>query len=202
MRIFLKELVIFILAAFLLLGGMIGLNTIKLAPNYTAILYKTLYSLLVIACTWFAMAMVKKQFYYMVDMKPELKNAFYFIYRLLLSLIVILGILVLLDGLGIKTAPLLGFLGLGGLATALAIQDTMVNFISGIYILLEKRVQIGDRVKSGDKEGKIVKIGWRTTYLKGDDGEIIIIPNRDISQNVFINYDLGKREENFDNEPR
>ena len=74
-----------------------------------------------------------------------------------------IGILVLLESLGISISPLLTALGVGGLATALALQDTLANLFSGINTLLSKQIKIGDFVKlSTGESGHIVDMNWRS----------------------------------------
>ena len=78
--------------------------------------------------------------------------------------VVILGVLLLMSELGLKITPILTALGVGGLAVALALQDTLSNFFSGIYLLVDKPVRPGEfvRLDSGS-EGYVEAIGWRAT---------------------------------------
>jgi|GEM_PF-4614799 len=199
MRYFMKEIVWFLLGLAVLIACMLEINNLNLPVSHQVYLFKVLYFLFVVVFVWFGLAMTGKGYRYLELYRPEIQKPFYFTYRLIQIIIVVIGILTLLEGLGAKISPLLGFFGVGGLATALAIQDTLINFISGIYIVLEKRFQLGDRVKSGENEGRVINIGWRATYLKADDGSMIIIPNKDFAQNSMINYSLGERIEEVQN---
>jgi small-conductance mechanosensitive channel len=73
-----------------------------------------------------------------------------------------IGILVILHSLGISIAPLLTALGIGGLAVALALQDTLSNLFAGLHILMTRQIKPGDyiRLESGE-EGFVVDITWR-----------------------------------------
>lgn len=192
MRYFLKEILFFFLGLAVLIGLMLEVNRLDLPISHQAYLFKSLYVLFVAVFIWFALAMAGKGYQYLGLERPEMQKHFYFTFRLVQVLIVILGILTLLEGLGAKIAPLLGFFGVGGLATALAIQDSLINFISGVYIVAEKKIRLGDEIKSGDYRGRVVNVGWRSTHLKADDGSLLIIPNKDLAQNPLINYNLGK----------
>jgi len=101
------------------------------------------------------------------------------------------GILVLLDTLGISITPLLTALGVGGLAVALALQDTLGNMFAGVHILMEKSIRVGDfiRLETG-QEGCVADIGWRTTRVRMAPNNVVIIPNSKLAQSVVTNYDL------------
>jgi small-conductance mechanosensitive channel len=99
--------------------------------------------------------------------------------------------LLILKHLNVEITPLIGALGIGGLAVALALQDTLANFFSGFWIISERQVGIGDWIEiQGDNETKgiIDDIGWRTTRVKNPNNNFIIIPNSKLAQAVVINY--------------
>ena len=84
--------------------------------------------------------------------------------------------------------------GIIGLALAFAFQDIASNFISGIFISFRKPISIDDIVKVGEYLGEIKEINLRDTVLQTFQGEIVIIPNKDLFQNPIVNYSsLGKR---------
>lgn len=102
-----------------------------------------------------------------------------------------IGGLVLLNGLGVSITPILTALGVGGLAVALALQNTLSNLFAGIHILVEKPVRVGDYMRlSEGNEGFVSDIGWRTTRVRELTGNIIIIPNSKLAQSVLTNYSL------------
>ncbi len=102
-----------------------------------------------------------------------------------------IGGLVLLNGLGVSITPILTALGVGGLAVALALQNTLSNLFAGIHILVEKPVRVGDYMRLPEgQEGFVSDIGWRTTRVREVTGNIIIIPNSKLAQSVITNYSL------------
>jgi small-conductance mechanosensitive channel len=103
--------------------------------------------------------------------------------------ILLLGSLLLLDNLGVSIAPLITALGVGGLAIALALQDTLSNLFAGVHILASKKVQVGDfiRLDTGE-EGQIVDINWRNTTVQQVQNNQAIIPNARLAESVIINY--------------
>jgi small-conductance mechanosensitive channel len=103
----------------------------------------------------------------------------------------LIGGLVLLSGLGVSITPILTALGVGGLAVALALQETLSNFFAGLHLLLEKPIRVGDFVKlESGQEGYVEDIGWRTTRIRMLPNNIVVIPNSKITQSVLTNYYL------------
>ncbi|WP_297888740.1 mechanosensitive ion channel family protein [Sulfurihydrogenibium sp.] len=111
------------------------------------------------------------------------------IFILIYGLIYSLGILIILSHLNISITPILTTLGVGGLAVGLALKDTLSNIFSGLYILMEKRITIGDFIElENGKKGYVVNINWRTTTIKTLSDDIIIIPNEKLAQSIVVNY--------------
>jgi small-conductance mechanosensitive channel len=100
-----------------------------------------------------------------------------------------IGILFLLESFGVAISPLLTALGVGGLAVALALQDTLANLFSGINILVAKQIKIGDFVKlSTSEEGHVVDMNWRNTTIKTASENMIVIPNQKFASTTITNY--------------
>ena len=115
-------------------------------------------------------------------------------YGLLKGIIITIGALIVLGVLGISIAPLLTALGVGGLAVALALQDTLANLFAGIHILMEKSIRIGDFVKlETGQEGYIQDITWRTTRVRMLPNNMVVIPNSKLAQSVVTNYYLPEK---------
>ncbi|MEO8794958.1 MAG: mechanosensitive ion channel [Daejeonella sp.] len=84
--------------------------------------------------------------------------------------------------------------GIVGLALAFAFQDIAANFISGIFISFRRPLHVGDIVKVSSYMGKVAEINLRDTVLRTFQGQMVIIPNKDVFQNPIENYSLlGKR---------
>lgn len=84
--------------------------------------------------------------------------------------------------------------GIVGLALAFAFQDIASNFISGIFISFRRPLHIGDIVKISTYMGKVEEINLRDTVIRTFQGQMVIIPNKDVFQNPIENYSLlGKR---------
>jgi small-conductance mechanosensitive channel len=107
----------------------------------------------------------------------------------------VIGILIMLNYLGISIAPIITALGVGGLAMALALQDTLSNLFAGVHIMAEQTIRVGDfiRLETG-QEGYVEDISWRTTRIRMLPNNMVIVPNNKLSQSVLTNYHLPARE--------
>ncbi len=105
-----------------------------------------------------------------------------------------IGLLMMLHYLGISITPIITALGVGGLAMALALQDTLSNLFAGIHILAEHTIRVGDFIRlEGGQEGLVVDIGWRTTRIRLPQNNLVIVPNSKLSQSVVTNYYLPEQ---------
>ena len=112
--------------------------------------------------------------------------------------IYLFGGLILLHTLGISITPILTALGVGGLAVALALQDTLTNLFSGLYIIATKEVEPGDYVKlNSGEEGYVVDITWRNTTIEALQNNIIIIPNSKFASSIVTNFYRPNKQMNL-----
>jgi len=105
------------------------------------------------------------------------------------------GVLVILNGLGISIAPILAALGVGGLAVALALKDTLSNFFAGFHIIVNGQIRVGDYLKlESGEEGYVNDIGGRTTQIKTLPGNLVLIPNAKLTEMIVTNYTLKEKD--------
>jgi small-conductance mechanosensitive channel len=108
--------------------------------------------------------------------------------------VLILGIVLTLGAFGLKITPILTALGVGGLAVALALQDTLSNLFAGFYIAVAGQVRLGDYIKlNSGEEGYITDITWRSTAVRNLSNNMIIIPNAKLGQAIVTNYYLPEK---------
>jgi small-conductance mechanosensitive channel len=104
------------------------------------------------------------------------------------------AVLVGLATAGVAVGSVLAGLAVIGVAIGLAVQGTLENFIAGIIMMVRKPFSAGDQVRSGEFEGTIDAVDLRVTRLIDYDGELVLIPNRDVYNNTLINLTRrGKR---------
>ena len=99
------------------------------------------------------------------------------------------GTVALLRAFGMDVTPMLTALGVGGLAVALALKDTLENFFAGIHIMVETPISVGDFIRiSQEEEGTVLDIGWRTTRLLTTGNSTVVIPNSKITSGTLVNF--------------
>ncbi len=104
-------------------------------------------------------------------------------------LVIVLGSVAILELWGIRVGPVIAGLGLFGVAVALGAQDLFKNLISGIMILMEKRFTVGDIILvSGEVEGVVEQIGFRSTLVRRFDSTPVMVPNYKFAEQSVTNY--------------
>lgn len=104
------------------------------------------------------------------------------------------GLMMLLRMFDVEITPILTALGVGGLAVALALQDTLANLFAGIHILVEEPLLVGHFIKlSSGEEGVVKDIGWRTTRIQTFGNSITVIPNTKITSSTLTNFSMPDR---------
>lgn len=120
----------------------------------------------------------------------NLLSSFIYILAIGISLFAALSIL----GLDKAVTSILAGAGIAGIALAFAFQDIAANFMSGILIIVRKPLRVGDIVKIKDYMGKVQAITLRDIVVQTFQGQMVIIPNKEVFQNPIENFSLlGKR---------
>lgn len=173
----------------------IAISFSKIPHNYVLILTKTIIIIIIISVTVALSNLVGNIFRrYLKESSVPVPTSGLF-NAILKSTIYVIGFLIVLNYLGISIAPIITALGVGGLAVALALRDTLANLFSGIHIMVEKAIKIGDYVKlESGLEGYVEDVTWRTTRIKTLQNNIIIIPNEKLVQAIVTNYDLQDKK--------
>lgn len=110
-------------------------------------------------------------------------------------IVFLVGILVILQTLGISVTPVLTALGVGGLAVALALQETLSNLFSGIQVIASQQIRTGDYIKlDSGEEGYVTDITWRNTIIRTLPNNLVVVPNSKIASAIITNYYLPDKE--------
>jgi len=105
------------------------------------------------------------------------------------------GILIILNVLGISITPILATLGVGGLAVALALQDTLSNLFAGFHIIVARQIKVGDYIKlDSGEEGYVTDITWRSTKIRMLPNNVVLVPNEKLAKAIVTNYYLPDKE--------
>lgn len=166
-----------------------------LAPNIANTLDKTLYVVAAASLTFLAAEVfVKLVHIHGPAIDPSLPTTT-LTENLIRIVVVILGLLVIFHGLGLSITPMLTALGVGGLAVALALQDTLANLFAGLYLTVAKHIRIGNYIKlSSGEEGYLVDIDWRASRLRQLSNNTVLVPNAKFSQSIVTNYHSPEHE--------
>lgn len=180
---------------FTLIGIFLAIIKSPIKPNSYSSIHKSLVVIIIISITYSLMqisgnymdAYTKK-----ISRKLHSSSIFKNITKLLIFFI---GIMVIIQHLGISITPVLTALGVGGLAVALALQDTLSNFFAGIHILASGQVKPGDYIElETGTGGYVTDITWRNTTINMVPNNMIIIPNSKLSSSIITNYDQPEPE--------
>ena len=171
-------------------GGAYGaILSTPMQPSLQNVVHKFFWVLIIIAATVildrFAEAFVKL---YSGSMQGILPATSIFINITRMTIFVV-GILILLAFLGISIAPILTALGVGGIAVALALQDTLSNLFSGLQLIAVGQFKLGEYIKlSTGEEGYVEDINWRNTTIKTISNNFIVVPNAKMATSILTNY--------------
>lgn len=106
-----------------------------------------------------------------------------------------LGMLIILQSIGISITPILTTLGVGGIAVALALQDTLSNIFAGLHIIATRQIRQGNYIRlDGGEEGYVTDITWRNTLIRSLSNNMVLIPNSKLAGAIVTNYYLPEQE--------
>jgi len=176
------------------IGLYIGVAVSDIQEKYIFYLSKTIHVIVILSITVAAANLSGKIFSSFIQRSNLPIPATGLVYGILKGVIFVLGFLITLSVLGISITPFITALGVGGLAVALALQDTLANLFAGIHILIEKTIRVGDfiRLETGH-EGYVDDITWRTTRVRMLPNNMVIIPNSKLAQSIVTNYYLPEK---------
>ena len=102
-----------------------------------------------------------------------------------------LALIIVLDNLGISLTAVWTTLGVGSVAIALALQDTLSNFFAGVYLRLDNPVRVGDYIKlQSGEDGFVDHMGWRSTRVRQLGNNIVVIPNAKLATTILTNFSM------------
>jgi len=111
------------------------------------------------------------------------------------GIIIAMGLLVFLDSIGISITPILASLGIGSLAVALALKDSLANLFAGIQIILDKSIEPGHFIRlEGGLEGTVTRMSWRTTRILTSGNSTVVVPNSKLTEGLITNFNLPEPE--------
>jgi small-conductance mechanosensitive channel len=180
---------------FAIAGTWAAVFTLPLEPRLANLASKLLVSILIVSTTIaIARVVADSVRLYALRTQGALGSSSIFVTLARLG-IYLLGLLVMLQMLGISITPLLTALGVGGLAVALALQDTLSNLFAGLHIIGSRKVRLGDYIKlDSGEEGYVVDINWRNTSVRSLPGDVVVVPNAQLAGAIVTNFYQPQRE--------
>ncbi|MFE4635780.1 mechanosensitive ion channel family protein [Streptomyces sp. NPDC056773] len=176
-------------AAAVIAGAAVAASMLPLGPHVSAWVGNSLTVLLILVATVGAARVVAGLVRSLAQARTGVAGSATIFVNITRVLVLAMGLLIALESVGVSIAPLLTALGVGGLAVALALQDTLANLFAGVHILASKTVQPGDyiRLTSGE-EGYVVDINWRNTVVRNLSNNLVIIPNGRLARTNMTNF--------------
>ncbi len=181
-----------------IVGFYIAYKTLTLTEDIEHTFFNIVLVMLIINLTWFFTRLIDGLIkYYLVPFsqktQTDLDDALIPILRRMSKIVLILiAAIIVLDKFGYNVASLVAGLGIGGLAVALAAQETLSNVFGGVTILTDKPFSLGDRIKVSGNDGFVKEIGMRSTKIRTLDGSELVVPNATIAKEIIENVTREK----------
>jgi small-conductance mechanosensitive channel len=177
-----------------ILGAHIAMQASDLPVKVTNSGAEILYVLWIASATIVLMRLAGNLGRYYGDQAPGALPVTTLSHTLVQIAILILAVVVVMDHFNRSITPILTALGVGGLAVALALQDTLSNLFGGFYVAVARQIRLGDYIKlNTGEEGYVGDIGWRSTTIRALANNLVIVPNAKLAQAIVTNYSLPER---------
>ena len=175
--------------AIILLGIWIAIHRLVYPDSFVKVVDNAYSILIVMDITWFFGRLFSSllQVYWGKQSNGQANKMMPIIKRTILVIVWLIGIVMALSNVGVNISALLGTLGIGGIAFALAAQDTVKNVFGAFTILTDKPFSIGDTIRVDSYEGTVVDVGVRSTKIMNYDKRIITFPNYKITDTSIVN---------------
>lgn len=175
--------------AIILLGIWIAIHRLVYPDSFVKVVDNAYSILIVLDITWFFGRLFSSllQIYWGKQSNGQANKMMPLIKRTILVIVWLIGIVMALSNVGVNISALLGTLGIGGIAFALAAQDTVKNVFGAFTILTDKPFSIGDTIRVDSYEGTVVDVGVRSTKIMNYDKRIITFPNYKITDTSIVN---------------
>jgi small-conductance mechanosensitive channel len=178
----------------LILSAHLAIQSSDLPARVTSFLPTILLNLWVISLTLMCMRIARNFVRHYGDQAAGAQPVTTLTQNLAQITVLILGLLVMLGPHLSRLTGVLTALGVGGLAVALALQDTLSNLFAGFYVAISGQIRLGDYIKlNTGEEGYITDIGWRSTIIRAGAHNLIVIPNGTLAKANVTNFSLPEK---------
>jgi small-conductance mechanosensitive channel len=169
----------------------VGLEVLTLPRRVERVGSKLIFALTIVAVFYFPAKVLMLFLRRLGQRNPSMEQVTKPSILVIRALFAILAIIIVLENLGISLTAVWTTLGVGSVAVALALQETLSNLFAGLYLLADRPVSPGDYIKlDSGQEGYVLRIGWRSTRMRTQSNNIVFVPNSTMAKAVIINYSL------------
>jgi small-conductance mechanosensitive channel len=183
---------------FLALGLFLGLNRLDLESRFYTWLENGLLIFYILSATLIVARIVSGMIRIKAADSDTIVPSSSIVGNIIRVAIYCLGLLIILHSQGISITPMLTALGVGGLAVALALQNTLANLFAGLQLIGSGKLNPGNFIKlSSGEDGFIEDISWRSTTIRAMSDHVIIIPNSKLADMIVTNYFLPQTQISF-----
>jgi small-conductance mechanosensitive channel len=176
-----------------------ALEVLTLPRKYEQIGSKAIFALVVIVTFYFLAKVVILFLSRWSQEEPSLERVAQpasFIVRIVFTL---LAAIIIFENLGIHLTAVWTTLGVGSVAVAFALQETLSNVFAGLYLLADRPITPGDYVKlDAGQEGYVVHVGWRSTSIRTLGNNMVVIPNSILAKAIITNYSMPEERMSLD----
>jgi small-conductance mechanosensitive channel len=174
----------------LLIAGLyLGLESLPLPAHFERFGSKLLFALVILVMMYFPAKVIVLALRRVGQKDASLLRVTQPASFVVQTLFALLGTIIFLENMGVTLTAVWTTLGVGSVAVALALQETLSNFFSGLYLLADRPVNPNDYIKlDSNQEGYVLRIGWRSTVLKTLNNNYVVIPNSTLAKATIINY--------------
>lgn len=165
--------------------------------DYSFTTGKVITSVLIILITLLVLSLLKRLIFRKNAESKFDKGNLYSLYQIIKYVVWIISILLLLETLGLKLNVILAGSAALLVGIGLGLQNTFNNFVSGIILLFERSIKVGDILQLDGDVVKIQRIGLRTSSAINRDDIVVIIPNSLITSNILINWSHQQKKTRF-----
>lgn len=184
----------------LLLGLYTGLKSLSILAAHTSLLDKLFFTAIVILASYVISNLLSTFISNWLQVQKKYQKTPQLISKVVTVVIYLIALMMILRNYNVEVSPLIATLGIGGLAVGLALQNTLANFFSGLYIISDRPINVGDFIEIDTTlstlSGFVDDIGWRSTKIKTWNNTIVIIPNSKLAESTIINSSLSDRTVN------
>jgi small-conductance mechanosensitive channel len=170
-------------------GLYVGLESLPLPSRYERIGSKLILALTILVMMYFPAKVIVLALRRAGRKNPSLLPVTQPAVLTVQTLFALLGTIIFLGNMGISLTAVWTTLGVGSVAVALALQETLSNFFSGLYLLADRPVRLNNYIKlDSNQEGYVLRIGWRSTILRTLGNNYVVIPNSTLAKAIITNY--------------